>query len=264
VSIFGTRFAHNTPSPLLPQEGGDTFTVEAPQEQIVCDKRISKANFDIRAEIKAFFSGVPGLVFGGADLGFSQDPTEIYVKHIFGKTHRLAARVQLKGVSYDQQATAIDALDDLFDGGANKMGWGLDFGNAGSAVCHILQGQDLYGHKQYEDRLTGFQFAATYDAVDEDGEIIMDKHTQKPVKLTAKELATDLLVKKMQRQELEYPYDPDLILFYPNHTYREGDRHRIYKKEDDHVIDADRVLTLRIILPGEGLSDDFASGSKRR
>ncbi|MDI6722882.1 MAG: hypothetical protein QMD97_04955, partial [Candidatus Aenigmarchaeota archaeon] len=76
-----------------------------------------------------------------------------------------------------------------------------------------------------------------------------------------KELATELLTKKMQRQELEYPYDPDLLLFYPNHTYREGQQHRIYRKEDDHVIDADRCLTLRIILPGTEMEDIFACGN---
>jgi len=48
------------------------------------------------------------------------------------------------------------------------------------------------------------------------------------------------------------------MLYYPNHTYREGTRHRIFKKEDDHLIDADRVLTLRIILPGDGTEDIFA------
>ncbi|MFA5352925.1 MAG: hypothetical protein WC291_01735 [Thermodesulfovibrionales bacterium] len=235
-----------------------------PEPVILMDLRILKGAFDIRAELKAFFSSIPGLLFGGADLGFSQDPTEIKIKLILGRVHRTVARIQLKGVSYDQQADAIDALDDIFDYGQGRMGWGVDFGNAGSAVCHILQNQELYSHKRFEDRLTGYLFGATYEAVDEEGEVIMDKHTGKPVKLTAKELATDLLVKKMQRQELEYPYDPDTILYYPNHTYREGERHRIYKKEDDHLIDADRALTLRIILPGEGQEDYFACGSNLR
>lgn len=262
ASIFGAQY--NSPLPPLKSRGGDEVGGVTPQEQILCDRRIPLRDFDIRTEIKAFFSNIPGLKFGGADLGFSQDPTEIYIKLIIGRTHRLIGRVQLKGVSYDQQADAIDSLDDIFDSGEHKMGWGIDFGNAGSAVCHILQGQEAYFVKRYEDRLTGFQFGATYEAVDEDGEIIMDKHTGKPVKLTAKELSTDLLVKKMQRQEIEYPHDPDIMLFYPNHTYRESSHHRIYKKDDDHVIDADRALTLRIILPGEGRGGFFASGSNFR
>ena len=231
-----------------------------PSEIILCDRRVRKADFDIKTETKAFFSNLPGIKFGGADLGFSQDPTEIYIKIIIGKTHRLIARVQLRGVTYDQQADAIDTLDDIYNDNDMKMGWGLDAGNAGTSVIHILQNQQQYFSKRYEDRLTGYQFGSTYEAVDENGEIIMDKFTNKPVKLSAKELSTDLLVKKMQRQEIEYPYDPDIALYYPNHTYRDGQLHRIYKKDDDHVIDADRALTLRVILPGDGGEDIFACG----
>jgi hypothetical protein len=231
-----------------------------PEPVTLCDRRLSKRDFDIASEIKQFFSGLPGLKFLGGDLGFSQDPTEIYVKLILGRVHRLIARVQLKGVSYDQQADAIDALDDIYDSGRGDMGIGLDFGNAGSAVVHILQGQEQYSAKDYEDRLTGYQFGAAYDAVDEDGEVVIDKHTGKPVRASAKELSTDLLTKKMQKLELEYPYDPDIMLMYPNHTYRQGQRHRLYKDIDDHVIDADRVLTLRIVLPGDEQEDLFACG----
>lgn len=229
-----------------------------PEPVTLIDKRISKHSFDIKAEIKAFFDAQPGLCFGGGDLGFSQDPTELYVKLVYGKTHRLIGRVQLKGVTYDQQADAIDSLDDIFDGGQDKMGWGLDFGNAGSAVVHILQGQEAYQHKSYADRLTGYQFGAAYDAVNEDGETIIDKKSGKPVRLSAKELATDLLTTKMQRIELQYPFDPDIVLMYPSHTYRNGTTRRLFKDIDDHVIDADRVLTLRVVLPGENQEDLFA------
>ncbi|MGE0156717.1 MAG: hypothetical protein AB7T17_06780 [Geobacter sp.] len=229
-----------------------------PDVVVICDRRMSKRDFDISAEIKAFFDPMPGLLFGGADLGFSQDPTEIYVKLIYGKAHRLICRLQLKGVTYDQQAEAINALDDIYDAGQNKMGWGVDFGNAGSAVVHILQGQDQYQCKDFESRLTGYQFGAAYDAVNEDGDLIIDKKTNKPIRLSAKELSTDLLTTKMQRTELQYPYDPDIVLFYPNHTYRNSSNRRIYKDVDDHVIDADRVLTLRVVLPGDNQEDLFA------
>lgn len=231
---------------------------QRPEPVTLCDRRIYKREFDIAAEIKAFFSPLPGLLFGGADLGFSQDPTEVLVKLIFGRIHRTIARVQLKGVTYDQQASAIDALDDIFGGGTNSMGWGLDFGNAGSAVVHILQGQEQFAGKAYEDRLTGYQFGAAYDAVNEAGDTITDKKSGKAVRLSAKELSTDLLTTKMQRVELQYPHDPDIMLYYPNHTYRNGQNRRIYKDIDDHLIDADRVLTLRVVLPGETSEDLFA------
>lgn len=252
VTIFGAEYRS--------QIGEDQRKTE-PKEIILQDKEISKTGFDIREEIKAFFGYIPDLKYGGADLGYTNDPTEILIKLVIGKKHRLVARLNLQGVTYDQQADAIDAMDDIFDAGKDTMAWGIDYGNAGSAVCHNLNGLDKYSHKDYENRLTGYLFESTYDAVDEDGETIEDKKTGKPLKITAKELATDLLTKKMQRVELEYPYDPDIVLFYPNHTYRMGQRHRIFKKVDDHIIDADRVLMLRIVLEQEAL-DLFACGTR--
>ncbi len=236
-----------------PDAGESPILGGKPEPVTLLDRRIPKHQFDMRAELKSFFDGGQGLHYGGSDLGFSQDPTEIFIKRVHGSTHRLVARVQLKGVTYDQQAEAINTLDDVFAGEQQKMGWGVDFGNAGSAVVHILQGSGIYRAKSFEERLTGFQFGAAYDAVSEDGEVILDKKSNRPVRLSAKELSTDLLTTKMQRLELQYPYDPDIMLMYPNHTYRMGSGgRRIYKGTDDHVIDADRVLTLRAIIPTVG------------
>ena len=256
VSIYGYELRRHA--------GQEGDVSGRPEPATLIDSRMPKGEFDIRREIRSFFSHLPGLIFAGGDLGFSQDPTELYVKLVFGKVHRLIARIQLKGVSYDQQCDAIDAIDDVYDAGQNTLGWGLDFGNAGSAVVQILQGQERYEKKHFVDRLTGYQFGARYDALDEDGEVLMDKHKDGPLRLTAKEISSDILVRKMQRQELEYPFDPDIMLFYPNHTWRKGQDRRIYKDVDDHVIDADRCLTLRAVMPGEGAEDQFACGSKLR
>lgn len=223
--------------------------------QYIYEAEVYTHEFDIKREIKTFFMNIQGLKFCGADLGFSQDPTEIVVRLVIGKTWRTIARLHMKGVTYDMQAEAIDALDDVYDAGAHSMGWGVDFGNAGSAVVHILQNQKMYEHKKFDYRLTGYQFGSTYDAIDEDGEVLYDKFKEKPLRLTAKELATDIEVKKMQRLELEFPYDPDIVLFYPNHTVKQGTLHRIYKKEDDHIIDAGRSCTMRIVL--EEVSEDI-------
>ena len=206
--------------------------------------------------IKSFFVAVPGQKRGGGDFGFSDDETELYAKSIIGKRERLVARLHLKHVTYDQQCQAVNALDDVY-GPLEALTWGTDFGNAGSAVAHDLQGLEIYKHKRYDDRLKGFQFESTTDNVSEDGEEIFDAKTGKPAKITLKELATDLLVKKMQRQELEYPPDPDIILYYTNHTVRTGGKHRIYKKEDDHMIDADRAQILAKVLACD-MEDIFA------
>ena len=213
------------------------------------DTNVSKSQFNIATEIKSFFSNQLGLKFGGCDLGYSQDPTEIVIRLILGKTWRTIARLQMKGVTYDMQANAIEAMDEVFDSGKLDMGWGVDFGNAGSAVVHMLHNLAIYEKKRYEYRLIGFQFGAMYDAVNEEGDLVFDTHTEKPLRLSAKELATDIVVSKMQRLELEFPHDPDIVLYYPNHTSRVGSNNRrIFKKEDDHIIDAGRCATLRVVL----------------
>jgi hypothetical protein len=203
-----------------------------------------------RRLIKSFFSSAPGLKRGGADFGFSGDPTEIIIKSIIGKRERFVARLQLKHVTYDQQADALDAMDDVF-GPPETISWGTDFGNAGSAVAHNLQGLPQYAHKNYDDRLKGFMFESTSDNVDEDGDPIIDAKTEKPAKITLKELATDHMVKKMQRLEIEYPADPDFANYYPNHTVSNAGKHRIYKKKDDHLIDAERTEKLAKLLHTE-------------
>ena len=211
---------------------------------------------DFTRMIRSFFETVPGAKRGGADLGYSGDPTELYVKNIIGKKERLVARLQLKHVTYDQQCQALASLDDVY-GPQSSIIWGTDFGNAGSAVAHDLQGLELYAKKNFDDRLRGFSFGSTTDNVDENGEAIIDAKTGKPSRITLKELATDILTKKMQRQELEYPPDPDIVLYYTNHTVRIGERTRIYKKEDDHMIDADRTQILAKIM-AEAVEDIFA------
>lgn len=210
---------------------------------------------DFKRLIRSFFQAVPGAKRIGGDLGFSQDPTEIYVKNIIGKRERLVARLQIKQVTYDMQCQAVDALDDLY--GEDSTLIGTDFGNAGSAVAHDLQGLEIYAHKNYDDRLRGFMFQSTTNNVNDEGEEITDAKTGKPAKITLKELATDLMSKKVQRQQMEYPPDQDIIMAYTNHTCRQGERQRIYNKENDHLIDADRLQELAGVL-GENVEDLFA------
>lgn len=242
-----------------------------PKQTILLDTAYRKSTFfdadelgesDFTRLIKSFFISVPGLKRAGADLGFSGDPTEITVKLIFGKKERMVARLQLKHVTYDQQCQAVNAIDDIY-GPMETITWGTDLGNAGSAVAHDLQGLKIYDHKSYDDRLMGFQFESTMANINEDGEPVIDAKTDKPAKITLKELATDIMVKKMQRQELEYPPDPDIVLYYTNHTVRSGGKHRIYKKDDDHLIDSDRVQCLAGLMMVEA-DDIFATGVNRR
>lgn len=240
VMVSGYKF-HQAP--------GDNGPVSVP-ECMIDEVKVKSGFFDynngresaFRVLIKQFFYSVPGLKSGGADFGYSPDPTEIVVKNIIGKKERFVARLQLKSVTYDQQCQALDALDDVY-GPMESISWGTDFGNAGSAVAHDLQGLPQYAHKNYDDRLRGFSFESTTDNIDEEGETVIDSRTGKPAKITMKELATDHMTKKIQRLETEYPADPDFAFYYPNHTQRQG-KHRIYKNTDDHLIDAERCERL--------------------
>jgi hypothetical protein len=217
---------------------------------------------EFRKIIKSFFPSAPGLKRGGADLGYSGDPTELIVKNIIGQKDRVIARLRLEHVTYDQQCQALDALDDVF-GPKESMSWGTDFGNAGSAVAHDLQGLPQYQHKDYIDRLKGFMFESKTSDVNKQGEEIKDGKSGEPKKVTLKELATDLMVKDMQIMASEYPGDPDFAFYFPNHTVRNGQTHRLYKDVDDHLIDAIRTEQLAGVL-GFEQEDEFASGSRMR
>lgn len=226
-----------------------------PREKILLEEIQNLETFSVHDLVNSVFTSFPGTFFGCGDFGHSPDPTEFLVKQEIGKTHKLAARVHMKGVTYDQQAAGLDALDNIFDAGRKQMPWGTDSGNAGSAVLHNLHSQieiagkpATYKHKKYQDRASGYQFATVYDAVNEEGEVLKDKKTGKEIRKTAKELSTDILVQKMQKMELEYPFDPDIITFYPGHTFKQGTKHRIFSGTDDHIIDADRGGILAKIL----------------
>ncbi len=250
------------------QEMGDEGPV--PRQELLMDttfnataffKRDEEGETEFRRLIKGFFIAVPGLKRGGGDFGYSGDPTEIVIKNIIGKRKRMVARLQLKHVTYDQQCQAIDALDDVYnDTDTDTLTWGTDLGNAGSALVHDLHGLEQYEHKNYEERLKGYMFESTTENVNEEGEIIIDKKDERPMKITLKELATDVMTKKNQKLETEYPPDPDIVHYYTNHTVSYTGKHRMYKKKDDHLIDADRAETLAGLL-GEAIEDMFSCGT---
>ena len=218
-------------------------------EELTAD--IPAPQFNLVSVIRSAFAGIHGENYGGADLGMSMDPSEIIIKQVRGRMHRTIARVHLENVTYDIQCGVIDTLDDIFV----PVGWGVDYGNAGSAVVQIMQGVNKSGElnypdKDYENRMKGYQFKSSHIDIDEDGNTVTD-HENKPVKVSLKHLATKTIQAKMMKQETEYPCDPDLINDYRNHTSTEGSREPIYSKDNDHLIDADRVAELRILLQKE-------------
>lgn len=206
-----------------------------------------------------------GVFWAGADLGFAKDPTEIFIHHQVGDQLRDLVRIHATGVSYDIQCDLIYCLDELL---SFSPAWGVDFGSAGTAVVQMLQKLDDYAEGHYDERLTGFQFASAMDAIDEDGNLLTETDKQgaeKAVRLPAKELATNLMTARLQRGGYAWAYDTEVINHHTNHTAREGARHRIFSKDDDHTIDARRVAMLRKVFDDQiGVADVFSSGVYQR
>lgn len=220
----------------------------------------------VRDLLREFFTPPgAGVYWIGGDLGFSKDPTELFVFQEIGRELRLVMRLHARGVTYDAQCELIYCLDELL-GFAGV--WGVDFGSAGTAVVHMLQNLEQYSDGHYDHRLTGFQFAGAVEATDEDGNVLEaeDKRTGeiKPVILPAKEWATELITKRLQVTGFALPPDPDVLQHMTNHTAREGARHRIFSKENDHTLDAMRTMMLRKVFNESGSADVFSSGAHAR
>ena len=206
-----------------------------------------------------------GVYWFGCDLGYAKDPTEIFVLREIGEELRLTLRLHLRGVGYDLQAEIIHALDHLHD---YQGAWGVDFGSAGTAVVQMLQGMEQFAAGDYDNRMTGFNFAEAMDAISEDGELLTqpDKRTgdDKPVRLPAKQLATDLMLRRFQRRGFVLPMDRDVVQHLGNHTARQGARHLIYDKTNDHTIDALRTAMLRKTFNEDAGADVFGCGVYER
>lgn len=201
------------------------------------------------------------LLWAGADLGFSNDPTEIILSREVGEELRDIVRISAKGMSYDVQCELVYCLDKLT---GFRASWGCDFGGVGTVVVQMLQSLEIYADGNYVDRLTGFNFASVVDCIDEAGNLLEEedgKGDLKSVRLPAKELATNLMTARFQRRGYAQPYDQEVLGHLSNHTAREGARHRIFSKVNDHTLDAKRVQILRKAFNEQiGVADVFSSG----
>ena len=204
-------------------------------------------------------SGKPGEYHYGADLGFSRDPSEIFINKTIGNIDRRIARVHMRGLGYDLQQEIIYLIDER---NSFQGVWGVDFGNAGTSVVQNLKSQIPYLDADYTERLTGFTFSRVTEQIDEDGNLLEqeDKRTgdMKPIKVNTKQLATELINQRLQKQGYEWPLDPEVDGHFKNHTSRENKSGvPIYDKKNDHTIDAQRTATLAKVynqIQGGGVS----------
>lgn len=213
-------------------------------------------------------SGKPGKYNWGGDLGFSRDPSELFLFKTVGGMERLVARIHLRGLGYDLQQEFIYLLDER---NSFQGDWGVDFGNAGTAVVQNLKSLPQYEVADYENRMTGFTFSKVTECVNELGGILEQEDKvsgdMKAIKVNMKQLATELIVARMQKQGYELPPDPEVVSHLQNHTSRENNRGvAIYDKKNDHTIDAIRTAMLAKVykvINGGGI-DVFSGGVYER
>lgn len=248
---------------------------KSPRERYLTDRYDDLAPFksstegreQVTALLREFIDAPPdGIYWAGADLGFSKDPTEIILSRQIGTELRDVVRIHARGVDYPMQCEFIYCLDQLF---GLQTSWGVDFGNAGTAVVQMLQSMEIFEDANYEERLTGFTFSAVVDCIDEDGNVLEvedKKGDMVALRKPAKNLATeDLMTPRFQRLGYAMPYDTDVLDHLSNHTGKEGSRHTIYDKNNDHTIDAKRAQILRKAFNELiTVNDVFSSGVHRR
>jgi len=218
-----------------------------------------------RLMLEAFGHIRAGEHWAGCDLGLSQDPSEILVAEHRSGSLRRHTRLHMKGVDYHIQAEFIRAIDVLIDPLAERAAWGIDQGSAGVAVIGQLCTEERYLERNYEARVLGIMFGSAYEAMDLNGDSVVDKKTDKPMKVNGKELGTDLLSLAMQKRKAQYPLDPEMVQMYTSQVFTQGARWRTFKNKNDHLVDADRLLIMNQVLADSyGGHDAFACGSFAR
>lgn len=239
---------------------GDDLDPEAatrPQPLLaLCDEEIPAREADILPLLGRLFAhtladlgGAAGVhLVGGIDVGSTDDPTEILFEQAVGERRRIVARLTLKRHDLPRQRDAILALDHLF---RPSLGWGIDSGGIGSGLEHALcEGNIVAGEwRSLADRITGVVFNARRADVDEStGDALLDPSTGRERTVGYKELGTRLLESAIQRARVDYPRDPDILRQYPNQVARRvsANGERQIPRQEDHVVDADRVARIRL------------------
>lgn len=222
----------------------------------------------VRALLREHLGGASrGVFWAGADLGESNDPTEILISEDIGPKCHDVLRLQARGFPYYLQCELMFCLQELHGGLPH---WGVDLGSAGTAVVRNLQALDLYADARFDETMTGFQFASSVDCVGEDGEPLVDTRNERDgeaaiIRAPAKHQATQLITARLQARGYALAYDTEALNWMTNHTAREGAKWPIYSKKDDHAIDARRVQMLRRVFDDfGGQIDAFSVGAHER
>lgn len=233
----------------------------------------AKRQAAVRAFLREHVVGASrGVFWAGADLGETNDPTEIIISEDIGGVLRDRLRLNASGMPYFLQRDFIYCLDELF---GRLPHWGADLGAAGTVVVKDLQTLGEYAPAHFDERMTGFQFASVVDCIDEQGNTLWRKDADGQVaedsegnaiaeRAPSKHWATQCISERLQVTGYAMAYDTEALTWLTNHTRREGVRWPIYAKKDDHNIDARRQQMLRKLYDEIGPADVFSSGVHTR
>jgi hypothetical protein len=218
----------------------------------------------VRALLRQYVLGdSTGGWYAGADLGESNDPTEIILseKRRGGQLHDVL-RVHARGLPYHVQRELIFCLHELYD---HSVRWGIDLGSAGTVVVKDLQTMDDYADANFGELLSGFNFAEAVDCIDEQGNPLTQ--TDKAgdvatVRAPAKHWATQCITARLQIGGYVLAYDGEVLNHMANHKSKQGAKHVIYDKKDDHSIDARRQQMLRLLHDDVQVVDVFAVSTR--
>ncbi|MFA7693676.1 MAG: hypothetical protein GX117_06935 [Candidatus Hydrogenedentes bacterium] len=232
AQLYGGRSAPGYIHRVLGLHGEPCYAVFSLEDYLACVDTATPLVLCVLKEGDEFAapSGIPrGSYYLGCDLGYARDPSE-FVVYSDQPPHLVQVlRVRLEGVNYARQAEIIRVLDRAYQ--FRRIG--IDAGNNGRAVAHVLMAEGL----DWCARVHAIEFGALVDV-----DIMPDGQR---ARRRAKEFMTQLLQRRLSERTLILPPDPDRETQYAAHTYRVNPQGAIvYEKGDDHIIDADRCALM--------------------
>jgi hypothetical protein len=235
---------------------------------ISIDALMSRNDAERREAMRALLrtnlqAGSAGVYWAGADLGESNDPTEIWLSEQRGPKLHDVLRIHARGMDYYMQRELIYCLSELY---GFLPHWGCDLGAAGTVVVKDLQTMEAYADAHFDERMSGFQFSNAVDCIGEDGEPLLDSAKaaageEVVVRAPAKHWASQAITKRLTDVGYTWAYDSEALNAMTNQTCREGAKWPIYSKKDDHIPDARRMQMLRKLYDEGEFVDVFASGA---
>ena len=176
-----------------------------------------------------------GVFWIGADLGYTNDPTEVVVFQDFTGEKcvtSLVLRIHCEHVAYPILSMLISLLERYY----TPTGIGIDNGGNGGAVVQELLTLDAYRPLDMSGRLRGVDFGGVTAMPTPDGGEIRKR---------TKELMTSIINGMLQRREIRLPQsDLELQDQFTTHTYTMTNNAVVYSKGHDHIIDAVRCAVL--------------------